>query len=84
MIRVGGGYESLEDYLLKHQEPQEEKIRAKMIEEDRSYDEIVLELLLLVKADQNVINAFCRLKKMTFNNSYVSGSNRSKKGSFLN
>lgn len=51
MVRVGGGFEKMEEYISKHQDAELDKIRRNMNDNNKSYDEVVMELLIKYGAD---------------------------------
>ena len=45
MVRVGGGFEKLEDYMEKHKDTEMDKIRRMMSDGPKSYHQVLIELL---------------------------------------
>ena len=51
MVRVGGGWERLEEYILRNQDSELDKIKRLMTETSRTYTAIMTELLVKYNAD---------------------------------
>jgi len=45
MVRVGGGFERMEDYIARNQDSELDKIRKMMSENGKTYDQVIVELL---------------------------------------
>lgn len=56
MVRVGGGFERMEDYIARNQDSELDKIRKMMSENGKTYDQVIVELLQKYGAEQAVIN----------------------------
>ncbi|CDW82748.1 gas2 domain containing protein [Stylonychia lemnae] len=68
MVRVGGGFQKLEEYIITHKEDQIQKIKRMMTEKSKSYEQIILELLIKYGADQTVQDQVQKsLKLLIFN-----------------
>ena len=61
IVRVGGGYEALEHYLLRVQEQEIEKIKKIMADQNKDYIEVMKDLLTKYKAEQVVISNAIRV-----------------------
>ena len=55
MVRVGGGFERLEEYIAKHHDEEMEKIKRLMKNQNKSYSEIVTDLLVKYQAPEAII-----------------------------
>ena len=62
MVRVGGGWEKLEVYLLSHQDQEIEKIRRLMVEQSKRYQLVLIDLLTKYGADEKLLNKYQKLK----------------------
>lgn len=51
MVRVGGGWEKLEEYIIRNQDSELDKIRRLMTETSRTYTAVITELLVKYNAD---------------------------------
>ena len=56
VVRIGGGFENLESYITRHEQDELDKLKRLMEEGQRSFSEVVRELLTKYKADPNVVN----------------------------
>lgn len=63
MVRVGGGWERLEDYIYRVQDQEIDKIKRLMTEVNKPYQLVMVDLLLNVNADEKVVANFQRYSK---------------------
>eukprot|EP00347_Sterkiella_histriomuscorum_P001325 403372467 len=63
MVRVGGGWERLEEYILRNQDTELDKIKRLMTETSRTYTAVMTELLVKYNADSQVINNWQKYSK---------------------
>ena len=45
MVRVGGGWEKLQEYVHRHEDEELDKIKKIMDENNKCYEEVILEFL---------------------------------------
>ena len=57
MLRVGGGWEKLEAFLLRHEEEHKEKLRRLMEAKRISLEQVIYDLLVKFEADESVLKA---------------------------
>eukprot|EP00347_Sterkiella_histriomuscorum_P009015 403342856 len=62
VVRVGGGFEKLEEYLRRNQDSELDKIRRIMQEQKKSYNKVIFELLQKYGADQSVLQYYQKQK----------------------
>lgn len=58
VVRVGGGFERLESYLIRNQETELEKIRKMMADKQKTFQAVMIDLLKSYTKDQAVINNY--------------------------
>lgn len=63
MVRVGGGWEKLEEYILRNQDSELDKIKRLMTESGRTYTAVMSEFLVKYNADASVINNWQKYSK---------------------
>lgn len=63
LVRVGGGFENLEKYIVDHKEEEIAQIYKQMEDEGKSYDDVVIGHLGRLKADQKVIDKYFKRSK---------------------
>ena len=63
MVRVGGGWERLDEYILRNQDQEIDKIKRLMVEYNRAYEYVMCQLLADVKADETVIRNYKKYSK---------------------
>jgi hypothetical protein len=63
MVRVGGGWEKLEEYVLRNQDSELDKIKRLMTETSRTYTAVISEYLIKYNADATVINNWQKFSK---------------------
>ena len=68
MVRVGGGYERLEDYIESHQDQEIDRIRRLIEDTGKSYDQVVIDLLKKYGAEDDVIKKVKAQLKLQFMN----------------
>lgn len=51
MVRVGGGWEKIEDYLRRNEESEIEKIKRVMLEQKKSYKSVIVDYLTKYSAE---------------------------------
>lgn len=56
VVRIGGGFQTLEEYLLSHQAAEIDKIAKLMEDQSKTYNEVVRDLLVKFNAEQIIIN----------------------------
>ena len=56
VVRVGGGFENLEAYISGHEQAELEKLKRLMEEGEKSFAEVIKELLNKYKADASIVN----------------------------
>jgi hypothetical protein len=52
VVRVGGGFESLEDYLVRNEQSEIDKIHKTMEDQQKTYAEVVKDLLDKYKTEK--------------------------------
>ena len=60
VIRVGGGFENLVEYITRHQEEELAKIDKMMDDNNKSYVQVIKDLLNKFKAEPAVITKFTK------------------------
>lgn len=60
VVRIGGGFENLETYITGHEQYELEKLKKMMEDGNRSFSDVVRELLNKYKADPAVVNQFMK------------------------
>ena len=55
MVRVGGGFERLEEYILRNEDAELDKIKRMMVDNGRSFAEVMTGLLEKFNADKSII-----------------------------
>lgn len=63
MVRVGGGWERLDEYIIRNQDQEIDKIKRYMVETNRAYEYVMMSLLADVKADDKVIANYRKYSK---------------------
>eukprot|EP00347_Sterkiella_histriomuscorum_P021082 403335328 len=63
MVRVGGGWERLDEYIIRNQDQEIDKIKRLMVETNRSYEYVMVGLLGDVKADDKIIANYRKYSK---------------------
>ncbi|CDW88396.1 cell division protein [Stylonychia lemnae] len=63
MVRVGGGWERLEDYINRVQDQEIDKIKRLMTEVQKPYQLVMVDLLININAEQTVIQNYQRYSK---------------------
>ena len=56
MVRVGGGYQKIEEYIAMHQEEEMKRLRRIIAESGKSMNEVIIDLISKYGAEQSVIN----------------------------
>lgn len=62
MVRVGGGWEKLEVFIMNHQDQEIEKIRRLMVDQNKRYQLVLIDLLKKYGADEKLISKYQKLK----------------------
>lgn len=60
VVRVGGGFENLEDFISRNEEFELNKIKTIMEQEQKEYEEVIKDLLNKYKADALIVNQFIK------------------------
>ena len=60
VVRVGGGFESLESYIEAHEAAELNKLKRLMEEGNKTFADVIKDLLNKYKADQAVVNQFMK------------------------
>lgn len=68
MVRIGGGFQRIEEYIQNHQDAEMEKIRRLMAESGKTYHQIIIDLLVKFGADQSVVNTVQKQLKLQIAN----------------
>ena len=63
MVRVGGGFERLEEYILRNQDAELDKIKRMMVDHGRSFAEVMTSLLEKYSADKSIIFNYQKYSK---------------------
>ncbi|CDW86537.1 growth arrest-specific protein 2 [Stylonychia lemnae] len=63
MVRVGGGFEKLEEYIMRNQDAELDKIKRMMVDNGKSFAEVMTSLLEKFNADKTVIFNYQKYSK---------------------
>eukprot|EP00347_Sterkiella_histriomuscorum_P017933 403347426 len=75
MVRVGGGFEKLDEYLVRNSDSELEKIRKMMNEQKKSFHQIIVTLLNKYTKDQTVIQNYKKYSRFNLPARFANGSN---------
>lgn len=60
VVRVGGGFQNMEEYIKRHEADELMKIEKIMQEQNKTYVEVIKDLLNKYKAEAAVVNMFMK------------------------
>jgi len=55
VVRVGGGFENMEEYILRREDEELDRIRKLIVITNKTYTEVIRDLLIKFNADTNVV-----------------------------
>jgi hypothetical protein len=80
VVRVGGGFQNMEEYIMRHEADELLKIEKMMQDQGKTYTEVIKDLLNKYKAEASVVNMFMKTVQQESIRSALNSASPTKNG----